>query len=169
MDLLSDLIQSIDWKSDYNKELKRIRSEISKALGIPRSSLVIGQDSDAERLYWKLWNLAREDRAVKRKLRIKEIANTDFKHLSNARANDLATLQYAKEIEASREHAIYSPDNKTVYTASSIERAQAAHDKNMKTYKNCNKRINNMLNLDYSHLSQIQVWYGAEDEPDKRD
>jgi len=169
MDLLSDLIQSIDWKSDYNTELKRIRTEISKALGIPRSQLVIGQDSDAERIYWKLWNLAREDRAVQRKLRIKEIADTKYRHLSNARANDLATLDYAKEIEAARSHAIYTPDNKTVYTASTVAKAEAAHKKNMSTYKNCKKGINNMLNLDYSHLAQIQVWYGDEDEPDKRD
>lgn len=169
MDLLSDLIQSIDWKSDYNAELKRIRTEISKALGIPRSQLVIGQDSDAERIYWKLWNLAREDRAVQRKLRIKEIADTKYRHLSNARANDLATLDYAKEIEAARSHAIYTPNNKTVYTASTVEKAEAAHKKNMSTYKNCKKGINNMLNLDYSHLAQIQVWYGDEDEPDKRD
>lgn len=169
MDIPLEIIESIDWKSDYNTELKRIEKEISKSLGISVTSLDIGQNSDAERIYWKLWNLAREDRAVKRKIRIKEIADSKYRHLSNARANDLATLDYAKEVEQSRNHQFYSPDNKTLYAASTISKAEAAHKKNLNTYKNCTKGINNMLNLDYSHLDQIQVWYGEEEEPNKRD
>lgn len=165
---LDQLIDTIDWKGDYNQELQRIEREICDALCVPPDQLTVGQDSDGERLYWKLWNLAREERARIRKLRISHIAESKYGHLSLARANALAALDYAKEIESSRQQEIYRPDSKTAYSASSVAKAERAHQKNMSTYKNCNKGINNMLNLDYSHLQQIQVWYGEEEEPDKR-
>jgi len=158
------IIDSIDWKGDYNIELERVQKLICDALLVPPDQLIVKQDSDGERLYWKLWNLAREDRAKRRQVRIKEIAETKYSHLNLARANALATLDYAKEIESTRDKVTYSPDNKTVYTARSVEHAKAAHAKNLDTYKNCNKGINNMLNLDYSHLQQIQIWYGEEED-----
>ena len=165
---LDQLIDTIDWKGDYNIELQRIEKEICDALCVPPDELTVGQGSDGERLYWKLWNLAREERARIRKLRINHIAQTKYGHLSLARANSMATLDYAKEIEASREQEYFHPDGKTAYAASSVAKAERAHNKNMSTYKNCTKGINNMLNLDYSHLQKIQIWYGDEEDPEKR-
>jgi len=165
---LDQLIDTIDWKGNYNHELQRIEQEICDALCVPPDELSVGQDSDGERLYWKLWNLARDERARIRKIRISHIAESKYGHLDLTRANALAALDYAKEIEASREHEIYQPNNKTAFAASSKAKAKRAYDKNMSTYKNCNKGINNMLNLDYSHLKQIQVWYGEEEDPEKR-
>ena len=159
-----NIISSIDWKSDYNTELERIKQLISVELSVPPDQLVVRQDSDTERLYWKLWNLAREERAKRRQVRIKKIAEERYSHLNLARANALAALDYAKELEKTRDTTVYRPDSKTVYAAKSESKAQAAHEKNLNTYKNCKKGINNMLNLDYSHLAQIQIWYGEEEE-----
>ena len=158
------IIESIDWQGDYNTELERVQTLICDGLLVPLDQLVVKQDSDGERLYWKLWNLAREARAKVRKKRIAEIANTKYRHLSLARANAFAALDYAKEIESGREQVIYKPDSKTAISASSEQKALDAYNKNMATYKDCTKGINNMLNLDYSHLSQIQVWYGNEED-----
>jgi hypothetical protein len=158
------IIESIDWQGDYNTELKRVQTLICNALLVPLDQLVVTQDSDGERLYWKLWNLAREDRAKIRKKRIAQIAEVKYGHLSLARANSLATLDYAKELEQQREQVVYKPDNKTAITASTKAKAKAAYEKNLSTYKDCTKGINNMINLDYSHLSQIQVWYGNEED-----
>ncbi len=158
------IIESIDWQGDYNTELTRVQKLICDGMLVPLDQLVVKQDSDGERLYWKLWNLAREDRAKTRKKRIAQIVKDKYNHLSLVRANALATLDYAKEIESNREQVIYKPDGKTAIAASSEQRAKQAFDKNMRTYKDCTKGINNMLNLDYSHLSQIQVWYGNEED-----
>ncbi len=165
---LDQLISTIDWKGNYNTELHRIEAEICDALCIPPDELSVGQDSDGERLYWKLWNLARDERARIRKIRIGHIAETKYGHLDLSRANSLAALDYAKEVEAQRSQEIYMPNNKTAFAASSQAKAQRAYEKNMRTYKNCTKGINNMMNLDYSHLQQIQVWYGDEEDPEKR-
>lgn len=158
-----DIIGSIDWKANYNAELERVNLLICAELSVPPDQLVVRQDSDTERLYWKLWNLAREERAKRRQVRIKEIAEERYSYLSLARANSLAALDYAKELEKNRKTEVYRPDSKTVYAAKSESKAKAAHQKNLDTYKNCNKGINNMLNLDYSHLDQIQIWYGEEE------
>ena len=163
-DWFDKIIESIDWQGDYNTELKRVQILICDAMPVPLEQLVVGQDSDGERLYWKLWNLAREDRAKTRKKRIAEIAENKYSHLSLARANSLAALDYAKKLEKSRDQVIYKPDNKTAISASSTAKAKAAYEKNLSTYKDCTKGINNMINLDYSHLSQIQVWYGDEED-----
>lgn len=164
MNWFDKIIATVDWKGDYNTELTRVNNLICDALVVPLDQLVVRQDSDAERLYWKLWNLAREDRAKQRQRRIAVIAEEKYGHLSLARANALATLHYAKEIEANRQTKLFKPDGKTVYAAKSEAQAKAAHEKNMRTYKNCTKGINNMINLDYSHLSQIQIWYGEEED-----
>lgn len=164
MNWFDKIIDSIDWKGDYNAELNRINKSICDALFIPLDQLVVKQDSDSERHYWKLWNMAREARAKTRQTRIAAIAEEKYGHLSLARANALATLDYAKELEASRETKLFKPDGKTVYAAKSEAQAKAAHEKNMNTYKNCTKGINNMVTLDYSHLAQIQIWYGDEEE-----
>ena len=145
------IIGTIDWHGNYNQELSRVNQLICDALLVPLDELIVNQDSDAERRYWKLWNLAREDRTKVRKKRITEIAQTKYSHLNLVRANALATLDYAKEIEKSREQLIFKPNSKTVYACKSINQAKAAHAKNMRTYKNCTKGINNMINLDYSH------------------
>lgn len=164
MNWFDKIIATIDWKGDYNTELARVNQLISNGCLVPLDMLVVKQDTDAERLYWKLWNLAREDRAKQRQQRIAAIAEEKYGHLSLARANALATLDYAKEIEASRQTKLFKPDGKTVYAAKSEAHAKAAHEKNMNTYKNCSKGINNMVTLDYSHLAQIQIWYGDEEE-----
>lgn len=158
------IINSIDWKGDYNLELKRIQQKIGEALYMPPDELAIGQETDGERLYWKLWNLAREERAKRRQVRIKEIAESKYSHLNLVRANALAALDYAKQIEQERDTELYRPNHKTVYAAKTAQRGKDAHDKNMRTYKNCTKGINNMINLDYSHLEQIQIWYGEEED-----
>lgn len=158
------IIESIDWQGDYNTELTRVKQLICDALLVPLDQLVVKQDSDGERLYWKLWNLARDARAKVRKKRIAEIVKSKYNHLSLVRANAFAALDYAKEIESNRPQVLFKPDIKTVISASSAQKAEDAYNKNLTTYKDCTKGINNMLNLDYSHLSQIQVWYGKEED-----